>query len=150
MIKKRKIKVPAASFGIGGGSNWSQMLQSPQTQNMQYIQSILNNTYQNPNQQYLQQIGPINNTMQQMQEQAYYNNAQNQFKLDMLNKNPQGAARFNQAMNNSPAAQQINAMTTQQKTDAYSSRSGGAGGGFSNMEVGDLAAATTGGIASIA
>lgn len=150
MIKKRKIKVPAASFGIGGGSNWSQMLQSPQAQNMQYMQSILNNTYQNPNQQYLQQIGSTSNTLQQMQEQAYYNNAQNQFKLDMLNRNPQGASRFNQAMNNSPVAQQINAMTTQQQTDAYSSRSGGAGGGFSNMSVGDLAAATTGGIASIA
>lgn len=150
MIKKRKIKVPAASFGIGGGSNWSQMLQSPQAQNMQYMQSILNNTYQNPNQQYLQQIGSTSNTLQQMQEQAYYNNAQNQFKLDMLNRNPQGASRFNQAMNNSPVAQQINAMTTQQQTDAYSSKSGGAGGGFSNMQVGDLAAATTGGIASIA
>lgn len=150
MIKKRKIRVPAASFGIGGGSNWSQMLQSPQTQNMQYIQSVLNNTYQNPNQQYLQQIGSTSNTLQQMQEQAYYNNAQNRFKLDMLNKDPRGATKFNQAMNNSPAAQQINAMTSQQQTDAYSSKSGGGGGGFSNMQVGDLAAATTGGIASIA
>lgn len=149
--KKKKIKVPAAAFGMAGGSNWSQMLQSPQVQNIQYMQSLLNGTYQNPNQQYMQSIAPGNQQAQQIADQSYYNNAQNQFALDMLNRNPKGASNFINAMNNSPAAQYINSsMSEQQQTDAYASKSGGGGGGFSNMSVGDLAAATTGGIASIA
>lgn len=149
--KKKKIKVPAAAFGMAGGSNWSQMLQSPQVQNMQYMQSLFNGTYQNPNQQYMQSIAPGSQQAQQIADQSYYNNAQNQFALDMLNRNPKGADNFINAMNNSPAAQYINnSMSEQQQTDAYASKSGGGGGGFSNMSVGDLAAATTGGIASIA
>lgn len=149
--KKKKIKVPAAAFGMAGGSNWSQMLQSPQVQNMQYMQSLLNGTYQNPNQQYMQSIAPGSQQAQQIADQSYYNNAQNQFALDMLNRNPKGASNFINAMNNSPAAQYINnSMSESQQTDAYASKSGGGGGGFSNMSVGDLAAATTGGIASIA
>ena len=149
--KKKKIKVPAAAFGMAGGSNWSQMLQSPQAQSMQYAQSLLNRTYQNPNQQYLQSIAPGNQQIQQIADQSYYNNAQNQFALDMLNKNPQGASNFTNAMNNSPAMQYINnSISEQQQTDTYASKPGGGGGGFSNMSVGDLAAATTGGIASIA
>lgn len=149
--KKKKIKVPAAAFGMAGGSNWSQMLQSPQVQNMQYMQSLLNGTYQNPNQQYIQAIAPGNQQAQQIADQSYYNNAQNQFALDLLNKNPQGASNFTNAMNNSSAMQYINnSISEQQQTDAYASKTGGGGGGFSNMSVGDLAAATTGGIASIA
>ena len=154
--KKKKIKVPAAAFGMAGGSNWSQMLQSPQAQSMQYAQSLLNRTYQNPNQQYLQSISPANQQIQQIADQSYYSNALNQFALDMLNKNPQGASNFTNAMNNSPAMQYINnsiseqQQTEQQQTDTYASKAGGGGGGFSNMSVGDLAAATTGGIASIA
>ena len=148
--KKKKIKVPAAAFGMAGGSNWSQMLQSPQAQSMQYAQSLLNGTYQNPNQQYMQSIAPSNQQIQQIADQSYYNNAQNQFALDMLNKNPQGASNFTNAMNNSSAMQYINnSISEQQQTDAYASKPGGGGGGFSNMSVGDLAAATTGGIASI-
>ena len=149
--KKKKIKVPAAAFGMAGGSNWSQMLQSPQAQNTQYVQSLLNRTYQDPNQQYLQSIAPGNQQIQQIADQSYYNNAQNQFALDMLNKNPQGASNFTNAMNNSSAMQYINnSISEQQQTDTYASKPGGGGGGFSNMSVGDLAAATTGGIASIA
>ena len=149
--KKKKIKVPAAAFGMAGGSNWSQMLQSPQAQSMQYAQSLLNRTYQNPNQQYLQSIAPGNQQIQQIADQSYYNNAQNQFALDMLNKNPQGASNFTNAMNNSSVMQYINnSISEQQQTDTYASKPGGGGGGFSNMSVGDLAAATTGGIASIA
>ena len=149
--KKKKIKVPAAAFGMAGGSNWSQMLQSPQAQSMQYAQSLLNRTYQNPNQQYLQSISPANQQIQQIADQSYYSNALNQFALDMLNKNPQGASNFTNAMNNSPAMQYINnSISEQQQTDTYASKPGGGGGGFSNMSVGDLAAATTGGIASIA
>ena len=149
--KKKKIKVPAAAFGMAGGSNWLQMLQSPQAQSMQYAQSLLNGTYQNPNQQYMQSIAPGNQQIQQIADQSYYNNAQNQFALDMLNKNPQGASNFINAMNNSSAMQYINnSISEQQQTDAYASKPGGGGGGFSNMSVGDLAAATTGGVASIA
>ena len=148
--KKRKIKVPAAAFGIGGGANFNQymqgmQLQGIQAQNLQYGQSLLNNTYQNPTQQYIQQYGPASDAINQMAKDSYYNNASNQFKLDMASKNPAGAIKYSNAIQNGP-----DKLTEAQQYSQYSEKSGGAGGGFSAMSVGDLAAATTGGIASIA
>ena len=148
--KKRKIKVPAAAFGIGDGANFNQymqgmQLQGIQAQNLQYGQSLLNNTYQNPTQQYIQQYGPASDAINQMAKDSYYNNASNQFKLDMASKNPAGAIKYSNAIQNGP-----DKLTEAQQYSQYSEKSGGAGGGFSAMSVGDLAAATTGGIASIA
>ena len=98
--KKRKIKVPAAAYGIQGGSNWYQM--TPQQQNTQYMQSLANGTYQNPNQQFMQQIAPGNQAIKQFSDQAYYNNVSNQFKLDMANKDPMGAQNAITAIQNGP------------------------------------------------
>ena len=148
--KKRKIKVPAAAFGIGGGANFNQymqgmQLQGIQAQNLQYGQSLLNNTYQNPTQQYIQQYGPASDAINQMAKDSYYNNASNQFKLDMASKNPAGAIKYSNAIQNGP-----DKLTEAQQYSQYSEKSGGAGGAGSALNVGDLAAATTGGIASIA
>ena len=148
--KKRKIKVPAAAFGIGGGANFNQymqgmQLQGIQAQNLQYGQSLLNNTYQNPTQQYIQQYGPASDAINQMAKDSYYNNASNQFKLDMASKNPAGAIKYSNAIQNGP-----DKLTEAQQYSQYSEKSGGAGGAGSALNVGDLASVTTAGIASIA
>ena len=148
--KKRKIKVPAAAFGIGGEANFNQymqgmQLQGIQAQNLQYGQSLLNNTYQNPTQQYIQQYGPASDAINQMAKDSYYNNASNQFKLDMASKNPAGAIKYSNAIQNGP-----DKLTEAQQYSQYSEKSGGAGGAGSALNVGDLASVTTAGIASIA
>ena len=74
--RKRKIRIPAAQYGLNGST-----LTTPEQQNMNYMQSLLNNTYQTPLQQYINSNGPISKQIEDFQAQANINNQVNANRL---------------------------------------------------------------------
>ena len=74
--RKRKIRIPAAQYGLNGST-----LTTPEQQNMNYMQSLLNNTYQTPLQQYINSNGIISNQIEDFQAQANINNQINANRL---------------------------------------------------------------------
>ena len=74
--RKRKIRIPAAQYGLNGST-----LTTPEQQNMNYMQSLLNNSYQTPMQQYINSNGVISNQIEDFQAQANINNQVNANRL---------------------------------------------------------------------
>ena len=74
--RKRKIRIPAAQYGLNGST-----LTTPEQQNMNYMQSLLNNSYQTPMQQYINSNGPISKQIEDFQAQANINNQVNANRL---------------------------------------------------------------------
>lgn len=74
--RKRKIRIPAAQYGLNGST-----LTTPEQQNMNYMQSLLNNSYQTPMQQYINSNGVISKQIEDFQAQANINNQVNANRL---------------------------------------------------------------------
>ena len=74
--RKRKIRIPAAKYGLNGST-----LTTLEQQNMNYMQSLLNNSYQTPMQQYINSNGPISKQIEDFQAQANINNQVNANRL---------------------------------------------------------------------
>ena len=77
--RKRKIKIPAAQYGLNGST-----LTTPEQQNMNYMQSLLNNQYQTPMQQFINSNGLISKQIEDFQAQANINNQVNANRLDAI------------------------------------------------------------------
>lgn len=84
--RKRKIRIPTAQYGLNGST-----LTTPEQQNMNYMQSLLNSTYQTPLQNYINNNGPISDQIQNLKAQGDINNSVNSARLDAIslaNKTP--------------------------------------------------------------
>ena len=77
--RKRKIKIPAAQYGLNGST-----LTTSEQQNMNYMQSLLNNSYQTPMQQFINSNGAISKQIEDFQAQANINNQVNANRLDAI------------------------------------------------------------------
>lgn len=77
--RKRKIKIPAAQYGLNGST-----LTTPEQQNMNYMQSLLNNSYQTPMQQFINSNGVISEPIENFQAQANINNQVNANRLNAI------------------------------------------------------------------
>ena len=124
MKKKRKIKIQKAQFGTNVGLNGVNTVNTP--------------SYFN----YSQQFGP--------NSQIAQNTNMMNLKADMLNNDPMAAQNFtNSLKSNQLPSNSLTESVGVTPQENYSNQRGQGGGGFSGMDVGSLAAATTGGIGSI-
>ena len=81
--RKRKIRIPAAKYGLNGSTLAipEYTLTTPEQQTMNYMQSLLNNSYQTPLQQYINSNGLLSKPLEDFQAQANINNQVNANRL---------------------------------------------------------------------